>query len=146
MIRLLTIFSGAVLWGLAASFEVVVAIGKYGLLGFLAGVLLALGLLIYKAFWDKKGTAQLWIFIFRGLGVGALLFPVSNLIMVYMISSGFPYDETRAVLIESGLIGLLLALVFFFNAHLIKKSLRRRLAGFAAGEKRFRLKRRSRKE
>lgn len=122
--KLLSIFLGAVLWGLGSYFDIVVAIGKYGLLAFLAGVLLALGLLITKAFLEKKTSTDLWILIFRGLAIETLLFPIANLIMVYMLNHSLPYEETRAVLIESGLIAAILAGVFFFNAHLLNTKIR----------------------
>ena len=129
--KLLTIFLGAVLWGLGINFDVVVAIGKYGLIAFFAGVILALGLLIRKGFLESKSSTDLWVFIFRGLAIQALIFPIANLIMVYVIYNGWPYAETRAVLIESGLIAAILAGVFVFNAHLLNtkvRHLRTRLA------------------
>jgi len=46
--------------------------------------------------------------------------------MIYMLSNGFPYAETRAVLIESGLIAVILAGVFLFNGHLLNTKIRRR--------------------
>jgi hypothetical protein len=119
--KLLSIFFGAILWGLGFYLNIVVAIGKYGLLAFLAGVLLALGLLITKAYVEKKTSLDLWIFILRGLAVESLVFPIANLIMVYMLNNSLPYDETRAVLIESSLIAVVLAGVFFFNAHLFRR-------------------------
>ncbi|WP_407311168.1 hypothetical protein [Desulfosporosinus sp. SB140] len=122
--KLLSIFLGAVLWGVGAYLDVVVAIGKYGLLGLLAGVLLALGLLITKAFLEKKTNLDLWILIFRGLAVETLLFPIANLIMVYMLNNGLPFEETRAVLIESCLIAAILAGAFSFNAHLLNTKIR----------------------
>ena len=122
--KLLSIFLGAVLWGVGAYFDVVVAIGKYGLIAFFAGVILALGLLIRKGFQEQKSSTDLWIFIFRGLAVEALFFPIANLIMVYMLNKGWPYEETRVVLIESGLIAAILAGVFVFNAHLLKTKIR----------------------
>ena len=122
--KLLTIFLGAVLWGLGINFDVVVAIGKYGLIAFFAGVILALGLLIRKGFLEDKSSTDLWVFIFRGLAVQALIFPIANLIMVYVIYNGWPYAETRAVLIESGLIAAILAGVFVFNAHLLNTKVR----------------------
>ncbi|AFM40735.1 hypothetical protein Desaci_1747 [Desulfosporosinus acidiphilus SJ4] len=127
--KLLSIVFGAVLWGLGLTIDVAVAIGKYGLPAFLAGVLLALGLLISKAFLDKKASLDLWVIILRGLAVEALLFPAANLIMVFMLTKGFPFEITRAVLIESGLIAVILAGVFFFNAHLLNKKVRRRQMG-----------------
>jgi len=122
--KLLTVFLGAVLWGLGINFDVVVAIGKYGLIAFFAGVILALGLLIRKGFLENKSSTDLWIFIFRGLAVQALLFPLANLIFLYVTYNGWPYAETRAVLIESGLIAAILAGVFVFNAHLLNTKIR----------------------
>jgi hypothetical protein len=123
--KLLSIFFGAILWGLGFYLNIVVAIGKYGLLAFFAGVLLALGLLITKTYVEKKTSLNLWIFILRGLAVESLVFPIANLIMVYMLNNSLPYDETRAVLIESSLIAVVLAGVFLFNAHLLKTVFRR---------------------
>lgn len=122
--KLLSIVLGAILWGVGAYFDVAVAIGKYGLIGFFAGALLAIGILSSKGFLDKKSSTDLWVFVFRGLAVESLLFPVANLIMVYMVSNGLPYDETRAVLIESGLIAAILAGVFLFNGHLLNTKIR----------------------
>jgi len=122
--KLLSIFLGAVLWGLGMSLIVVVAIGKYPLIAFSAGVILALGLFIRKGFLENKTSTNLWILIFRGLAVEALLFPIANLIMVFVIYNGWPYAETRAVLIESGLIAAILAGVFVFNAHLLNTKIR----------------------
>lgn len=122
--KLLSVFLGAVLWGLGTYFDVVVAIGKYGLIAFFAGAVLALGLLIRKGFQENKSSTDLWIFIFRGLAVEVLFFPIANLIMVYMLYNRWPYEETRAVLIESGLIAAILAGVFLFNAHLLKTKIR----------------------
>ena len=122
--KLLSIFFGAVLWGLGANLNVGVAIGKYGLAAFFAGAILALGLLIRKAFQENKSNKDLWILIFRGLAIEALFFPIANLIMEYMVLHAFPYDETRAVLIQSGLIAVILATVFLFNAHLLNTKIR----------------------
>jgi hypothetical protein len=122
--KLLSVFLGAVLWGLGTYFDVVVAIGKYGLIAFFAGVILALGLLIRKGFRENKSSTDLWILIFRGLAVEVLFFPIANLIMVYLLYNGWPYEETRAVLIESGLIAAILAGVFLFNAHLLNTKIR----------------------
>lgn len=122
--KLLSIFLGAVLWGLGANLNVGVAIGKYGLIAFFAGAILALGLLIRKGFQENKSNKDLWILIFRGLAIEALFFPIANLIMEYMVIHAFPYDETRAVLIQSGLIALILATVFLFNAHLLNTKIR----------------------
>ena len=122
--KLLSVFLGAVLWGLGTYFDVVVAIGKYGLIAFFAGAVLALGLLIRKGFQENKSSTDLWIFIFRGLAVEVLFFPIANLIKVYMLYNRWPYEETRAVLIESGLIAAILAGVFLFNAHLLKTKIR----------------------
>lgn len=122
--KLLSIFLGAVLWGLGMFFVISVAIGKYGVIGFFAGVVLGLGLLISKGFLENKSSTDLWILIFRGLAVEALLFPIANLIWVYEINNGWPYAETRAVLIESGLIAAILAGVFVFNAHLLNTKIR----------------------
>jgi hypothetical protein len=123
--KLLTVFLGAVLWGLGMFFIVGVAIAKYGLIAFLAGVILALGLLISKGFQENKSSTDLWILIFRGLAIEALLFPIANLIMVYMLNNGWPYEETKAVLIESGLVAAILAGAFLFNAHLLNTKIRR---------------------
>lgn len=122
--KLLSVFLGAVLWGLGTYFDVVVAIGKYGLIAFFAGVILALGLLIRKGFLENKSSTDLWILIFRGLAVEALFFPIASLIMVYLLNNGLTYEETRAVLIESGLIAAILAGVFIFNAHLLNTKIR----------------------
>lgn len=122
--KLLSVFLGAVLWGLGTYFDVVVAIGKYGLIAFFAGAILALGLLIRKGFQENKSSTDLWIFIFRGLAVEVLFFPIANLIMVYLLNNGWPYEETRAVLIESSLIAAILAGVFLFNAHLLNTKIR----------------------
>ena len=132
--KVLTVFLGAVLWGLGINFDVVVAIGKlsevqnsastYGLISFFAGAILALGLLIRKGFLENKSSTDLWVYIFRGLAVEALLFPVSNLINVYVVYNGWPYEETRGVLIASGLIAAILAGVFVFNAHLLNTKIR----------------------
>ena len=118
--KLLSVFLGAVLWGLGTYFDVLVAIGKYGLLAFIAGVILALGLLIRKGFQENRSSTELWILIFRGLAVEALLFPIANLINLYLLNNSFPYGETRSVLIASGLIAAILAGVFLFNARLLK--------------------------
>ncbi|WP_088226541.1 hypothetical protein [Desulfosporosinus sp. FKB] len=123
--KLLSIILGAVLWGLGTYLNIVVAIGKYGLPAFLAGVLLALGFLVTKALSEEKTSIDLWIIILRGLAVESLLFPLANLAMVYLLAKGFPLEETRAVLIESGLIAVILAGVFFFNAHLLNTKIRR---------------------
>ncbi|MGC7870771.1 hypothetical protein ACPUYX_04465 [Desulfosporosinus sp. SYSU MS00001] len=123
--KLLSIILGAVLWGLGIYLNIAVAIGKYGLPAFLAGVLLALGFLVTKALSEKKTSMDLWIIILRGLAVESLLFPLANLAMVYLVMKGFPFEETRAVLIESGLIAVILAGVFFFNAHLLNTKIRR---------------------
>lgn len=122
--KLLSVLFGAVLWGLGTYFDVVVAIGKYGPLAFMAGVILALGLLIRKGFQENKSSTDLWILIFRGLAVEALFFPIANLIMVYLLYNGWPYVETRAVLIQSGLIAAILAGVFLFNAQLLNTKIR----------------------
>lgn len=122
--RLLSIFLGAVLWGLGANLNVAVAIGKYGLIAFFAGAILALGLLIRKAFQQNKTNKDLWILIFRGLAVEALLFPIANLIMEYTLNKAFLFDETRALLIQSGLISAILATAFLFNAHLLNTKIR----------------------
>jgi len=122
--KLLAVFLGAVLWGIGMFFIVAVAIGKYGLIAFFAGIVLALGLLIRKGFVENKSSTDLWILIFRGLAVEALFFPIANLIMVYVVYNGWPYAETRAVLIESGLIAAILAGVFVFNAHLLNTKIR----------------------
>ncbi|KLU66635.1 hypothetical protein DEAC_c13010 [Desulfosporosinus acididurans] len=123
--KLLSIILGAVLWGLGTYINIVVAIAKYGLPAFLAGVLLALGFLATKALSEEKTSIDLWIIILRGLAVESLLFPLANLAMVYLLAKGFPFEETRAVLIESGLIAVILAGVFFFNAHLLNTKIRR---------------------
>lgn len=123
--KLLTVFLGAVLWGLGANLDVGVAIGKYGLIAFFAGVILALGLLISKGFQENKSSTDLWILIFRGLAVESLFFPIANLILVYMKFNSFPYDVTRAMLIESGLVAAILAGAFLFNAHLLNTKIRR---------------------
>lgn len=122
--KLLSIFLGAVLWGLGMFFVVATAIGMYGYIAFFAGAILALGLLIRKGFLDNKSSTDVWILIFRGLAVEVLFFPLANLIMVYMIYHGWPYEETRAMLIESGLITAILAGVFLFNAHLLNTKIR----------------------
>ncbi|HUS87830.1 MAG TPA: hypothetical protein VMW91_00425 [Desulfosporosinus sp.] len=122
--KLLSVFLGAALWGLGMFFVVVVAIGKYGLIAFFAGVILALGLLIRKGFQEKKSSTDLWILIFRGLAVEVLFFPIANLITVYLLNNGWPYEETRAVLIKSGLIAAILAGVFLFNARLLNTKIR----------------------
>jgi len=118
--KLLSVFLGAVLWGLGTYFNVLVAIGKYGLLAFIAGVILALGLLIRKGFQENRTSTELWILIFRGLAVEALLFPIANLINMYLLNNSLPYEETRKVLISSGLISAILASAFLFNARLLK--------------------------
>lgn len=124
MIKKLSIFLGALLWGLGADLNVSVAIGKYGLIAFFAGAVLAAGLLIRKGFQENQSNKDLWILIFRGLAVEALLFPIANLIMEYLLLKAFPYDETRALLIQSGLIAVILATVFLFNAHLLNTKIR----------------------
>ena len=122
--KLLSIFFGAVLWGLGTYFDVVMAIGRYGLIGFLAGVILALGLLIRKGFQENKSSTDLWVLIFRGLAIEVLFFPIASLINVYMLNYGLPYEETRSTLIASGLIAAILAGVFIFNAHLLNTKIR----------------------
>jgi hypothetical protein len=122
--KLLAIFLGAILWGMGANLDVGVAIGKYGLIAFFAGVILALGLLIRKGFQENKSSTDLWILIFRGLAIEALLFPIANLIMEYMEFNTFSYDLTRTLLIQSGLIAAILAGVFLFNAHLLNTRIR----------------------
>lgn len=122
--KLLSVFLGAVLWGFGTYFDIVVAIGKYGLIAFFAGAILALGLLIRKGFLENKSSTDLWILIFRGLAVEALFFPIASLIMVYLLNNGLTYEETRVVLIESGLIAAILAGVFLFNAHLLNTKIR----------------------
>ena len=122
--KLLSIFLGSVLWGLGMFFVVAVAIGKYGWIAFFAGVILALGLLIRKGFPENKGSTDLWILIFKGLAVEVLFFPVANLVMIYMLYNSLPYEETKAVLIESGLIAAILAGVFMFNANLLNTKIR----------------------
>ena len=122
--KLLSIFLGAVLWGLGTYFDVLVAIGRYGLLAFIAGVILALGLLIRKGFHENRSSTDLWILIFRGLAVEALLFPIANLINLYLINNSLPYEETRSVLIASGLIAAILAGAFLFNARLLNTRIR----------------------
>jgi hypothetical protein len=124
VIKKLSIFLGALLWGLGADLNVSVAIGKYGLIAFFAGAVLAAGLLIRKGFQENQSNKDLWILIFRGLAVEALLFPIANLIMEYLLLKAFPYDETRALLIQSGLIAVILATVFLFNAHLLNTKIR----------------------
>jgi hypothetical protein len=126
IIKSISVALGAVLWGIGASVDVAVAIGKYGPIGFFAGALLAVGILGSKGFLEHKNSTDLWIFILRGLAVESLLFPIANLIMIYMLSNGFPYAETRAVLIESGLIAVILMGVFLFNGHLLNTKIRRR--------------------
>ena len=123
--KLLAIFLGAVLWGVGADLDVGVAIKKYGLIAFLAGAILALGLLIRKGFQENKSSTDLWILIFRGLAIEALLFPIANLIAEYMELNAFPYDVTRTVLVASGLIAAILAGVFLFNAHLLNTKIRK---------------------
>lgn len=122
--KLLSIFLGSVLWGVGMFFVVATAIGKYGYIAFFAGVVLALGILIRKGFRENKSNTDLWILIFRGLAVEALFFPIANLIMVYMVNNGLPYEETKAVLIASGLIAAILSGVFMFNAHLLNTKIR----------------------
>ena len=122
--KLLSIFLGAVLWGMGANLDIGVAIGKYGLIAFFAGVILALGLLVRKGFQEDKSTTDLWILIFRGLAIEALMFPIANLIWEYTELSAFPYDVTRTLLIQSGLIAAILATAFLFNAHLLNTKIR----------------------
>jgi len=122
--KLLAIFLGAILWGIGANLDVGVAIAKYGLLAFFAGVILALGLLIRKGFQENKSSTDLWILIFRGLAIEALLFPIANLIAEYLELNALPYDITRTLFIQSGLIAAILAGVFLFNAHLLNTRIR----------------------
>ena len=122
--KLLSIFLGAVLWGMGANLDIGVAIGKYGLIAFFAGVILALGLLVRKGFQEDKSTTDLWVLIFRGLAIEALMFPIANLIWEYTELSAFPYDVTRTLLIQSGLIAAILATAFLFNAHLLNTKIR----------------------
>lgn len=122
--KLLSIFLGAILWGVGMFFVVAVAIGKYGFIAFFAGVILGLGLLISKGFRDNKSSTDLWILIFKGLAVEALFFPIANLVMMYMLYNSLPYEQTKAVLIQSGLIAAILAGVFMFNAHLLNTKIR----------------------
>lgn len=132
--KLLSVFLGVVLWGLGAYLDVVVALGRYGLGGLLAGALIALVLLMRKAFGLKKTSLDLWVLIFRGLALEALLFPIANLVMVYMLNKSLPYDETKAVLIVSCLITAILAGSFFLVAYLLKTKIQRLRTGLSRKE------------
>lgn len=123
--KLLAIFLGAVLWGLGANLNVAVAFGKYGLIAFLAGAVLALGLLIRKGFRQNQSSMNLWVMIFRGLAVEVLFFPIANIIMEYVELDAFPYDVTRTLLIQSGFIAVVLATVLLLSAYFLNKRARR---------------------
>lgn len=56
--KLLSVSLGEVLWGLGTYFNVLVAIEKYGVLAFIAGVILALGLLISKVFQERRHSSR----------------------------------------------------------------------------------------
>ncbi|MDQ7092551.1 hypothetical protein REC12_02985 [Desulfosporosinus sp. PR] len=132
--KLLSVFLGVVLWGLGAYLDVVVALGRYGLGGLLAGAFIALVLLMRKAFGLKKTSLDLWVLIFRGLALETLLFPIANLVMVYMLNKSLPYDETKAVLIVSCLITAILAGAFFLVAYLLKTKIQRLRTGLSRKE------------
>lgn len=119
--KLPSIFIGAVLWGLGANLNIGVALGKFGLLAFVIGAILAVILLIRKGLQENQSNKDLWILIFRGLAIEVLAFPLANLIMEYMLINSFPYDETKALLIQSGSIALIMGAAFLYTAHLLNR-------------------------
>lgn len=123
--KVIVVLVSAVLWGLGANVDIGVAFGKgYGTAAFIVGAILALALLIRKGFILGKDSTDLWVLMFRGLAVEALFFPIANLIMEYVVFHAMPFEVTKALLIQSGLIAAFLAAVFLFNAHLLSTKIR----------------------
>lgn len=117
--KIISAIIGSFLWGIGANIIIGVAFGTYGALAFSVVALCAMGLLLYQGLRVGKGSIDIWVFIFRGLGVEALLFPIANMIMGLTTPHTLPGGDLKVLLIYSGFIGVLLGITFFFNARLL---------------------------
>lgn len=132
----IAVLIAGILWGLGADLDFTVAFGVGGTAVFLFATLLSGTLFWFKAFRRKRSPLQLWIGIFRGLVVEALLYPLAGII--FGLTSPFNLGTSQGffqtlLYSGSGLIGGFLALVFFLIARLLKlllaKQTRRRFPG-----------------
>lgn len=122
--KLFAVVFGTLLLGLGANIDFGLAFGQGGTTVFAIMSFLSAAFLSNQGFRANKQGSYLWIFILRGLAIEAALFPVASLIMGIISPQSLGQGlSLMNMLIYSGLLGGILALVFLF----IASQLRRRI-------------------
>lgn len=120
-----TIALGTTLLATGASLDIGVPAGATGgNIGFAVGAIASLYWLYQKGMKQGKTPTDLWIIIFYGLAIEALVFPVA--VAIKLVTSPYMNEPglVKTAVISYGAVGVLLAAVFFFNARMLNGKLR----------------------
>jgi len=121
-----TVIIGALWWAFGATIDVTVALRSGGSLLFTSVLVVAFYVLYRQGFRRNKSNTDLWVLIFRGLSIEAVLFALAILIMGLTTSELFVPEMTLGDLFTAyGVPGLLVAALLWLSAWLLNTPFRR---------------------
>lgn len=116
---------GALWWAFGAMLDFSIAFGSGGAIAFAVVLVLGFYFLYHIGFHKNKAVLDLWIWIFRGLSIEALVFSAAILVLGWTMPEVMgPGATWKDVFVDYGIPGVVIALLFWFNAWLFDRHLR----------------------